>query len=83
MGANCPLGDSDLLVLRDQLTALAGAAVRAYRTAKQAGTVIHKMSASSRADVEERAAILEFDAGIPRVHAEQIALAGASRVGRQ
>ena len=76
LGAGCDLDDAALCSLRDQLYALARAAVLAYEPYQTAAA---RLDIAERDDVEERAAILEFDGNVPRLEAETIALAQFSR----
>lgn len=46
-------------------------------------TVVAQLTPAQRSDYEERAAILEFDANIPRVEAERMALVLVLRATRE
>jgi hypothetical protein len=70
VGPSCNLSDSDLELLRDQLNGLADISNAIYR---QKGFM--PVSASTKTEKltnaeSERAAIMEFDAGLPRSEAE-------------
>jgi hypothetical protein len=88
-GADCPLTDLQLLVLRDQLYDLAHVVLDAYkRTGRVAEdlTTLEHLTVDERETVEERAAVLEFEAGMSREIATRTALAlrlnGRSRTRR-
>jgi hypothetical protein len=68
------MGDATIEQLRAQLYALATAVTNLY---------VARESRSQKGDLEERAAILEFDANMPRPQAERIAFAGQKRHRRQ
>lgn len=70
------LTDSELEALRAGLTALASVTVSAYsaRTIVTPAQALSTLSSEERAEAEERAAILEFDAGLSRSAAEQLAV---------
>ena len=70
------MADADVLALRDQLYDLAGVAITmAMRVGKCEADVLDFMEADERVDVEERAAMLEFDAKMSRKEATRAALA--------
>jgi hypothetical protein len=71
------LPDMDLERLRDQMYALASAAIHAFKNVghDSFGSVATELATSERVDVEERAAILEFDGKLSRNAAERLALA--------
>lgn len=66
--------DAELAGLRDQLYSVGLVVSGAYRTQRRQ---LLALEASERAAVEERAAILEFDAKLSRRSAEGVALASA------
>jgi len=70
------LSDSELEALRDQFYAIASVASRAYlaRDASPFRTALLRLSEADRIDVEERAAILEFEGKLCRDLAERQAL---------
>ena len=74
----CALSDHELEALRDQLALLAHAAIDVftYRPAEGVAKtdVLSAMSASETEDYEERAAVGEFEAGLPRDVAERFAV---------
>jgi len=71
LGHDCALDDRALLMLRDQLYALAAVAIAGY--VADAGTTLDALAEADRVDFEERAAILEFDGRMPRPTAERTA----------
>lgn len=68
------LADSDIAALRDQLCQVAGVAIALYASGAKVGKLrgrdlrakLSDFSAAERVQIEERAAVLEFDAKIPR-----------------
>ena len=79
VGPGCGLADADLLEVRDQLYALARVMCRV--DLPQVGVGSPPLSADERTDVDERAAILEFDGKLPRETAERLAI--FRKVGRR
>jgi hypothetical protein len=89
LGDECLLSDADLARLRDDLSAMARFAVAALTSrepvirrarrliASEPGfeDVLNEVSEDVRMDAIERAAIIEFDGGLPRPQAERTALA--------
>jgi hypothetical protein len=79
--ADC-LSDDQILTLRDQLAAFAAVAVDLFGAAQRSpkpsnGLLLAALGAldpNERADVEERAAILEFEGKLSRDQAERLAL---------
>lgn len=72
------MSDEQVLALRDQMYELAGAVVHAWRrTRAGAGDAeaLAAMTPDERGDVEERAAMLEFDGKMSRREATRTALA--------
>jgi hypothetical protein len=68
------ISDDQLRALCDQLYALARVAIVAsVADSGQFGRLVEQVSDPERADIEERAAILEFDAKMPRPQAERLA----------
>jgi len=67
------ISDDQLLLLRDQLYALAKAGIASV--VADVAQALERLHPSDRHEVEERAAILEFDVRMPRVRAESVALA--------
>ena len=78
--AGADLSDADVIALRDQLRAIADCMIDRYKTDREieAGA-LRGLCADARQVVEERAAVLEFDAHLPRRAALQRALASHSR----
>ena len=74
LGDGCSLDDAAVLALRDQMYMLARASCAEYLVDESASLRIAELPDDERATVEERAAILEFDANMPRRLAERIAL---------
>ena len=70
------IDDATLLAVRDQLYALARVVLMAHASTAEA---FGALSEADRLDVEERAAILEFEAKMPRRHAERVALTRRAR----
>jgi hypothetical protein len=71
------LSDAEVVQLRDQLYALAQSAVAAFAQDagdEQEATVLGCLPPAVREAVEERAAILQFDAHLPRGLATRIAI---------
>ena len=82
LGPQCPLSDNELRRVRDELYQLARILVRSYVGCRT--TSFQSLPKDDRIDVEERAAILEFDGKLPRAGAETLAmretLASRSRI---
>jgi hypothetical protein len=82
------LSDAEVLRLRDQLYALAQCAVAAFAedTADEPEkTVLGSFAPDARDEIEERAAIIQFDAHLPRGLATRAAVAArltATKKGR-
>jgi hypothetical protein len=75
------MSDADVLRLRDQMYALAQCVVAAYLVSDAdnvEATVLASLPTDTRDDIEERAAIIQFDAHLPRGLAARAAV--ASRV---
>ena len=68
------LTDIELESLRAGLTALASVTVSAYSARTVVDPALALLSSEERAEADERAAILEFDAGLSRSAAEQLAV---------
>jgi hypothetical protein len=80
LGNGCPLSDLEVEQLRDQLYDLARCVVDlSQMPLNDPERVIAQLPDDERADVEERAAILEFDGGIGRRRAERKAFTEAFR----
>jgi hypothetical protein len=82
LGSDCTLSDEQLAALRDQLRTLADVAVdlvacHAERESQRASVapILRLVPPERREEVEERAAIREYDGGMSRAHAERAALA--------
>ena len=73
------LSDSELEALRKQLYAIAQVGIHARARERQFAQAIAALAEDERADVEERAAILEFDGKLSRDQAERLALSPYSR----
>jgi len=82
LGTDCNLTDSELEQLRRELYALSDVALEAFSAQQRAGTqavsspsngdsCITAIPEAERGDLIERAAILEFDAGLSRPEAER------------
>lgn len=67
------VSDGVLEEFRDQLSAMCPAINRAYQSRLSAA--VSGLGPEERLEVEERAAILEFDAKLSRANAERLALA--------
>jgi hypothetical protein len=80
IGPECTLDDDTVLALRDQLYALAFVARATHRSYEAR---IDSLPEADRLEVEERAAIFEFDAKMPRSQAERLALTRRTRHRRQ
>jgi hypothetical protein len=65
--------DDEVRALRDQLYALAVAVITVSTLHPVGAANDDRLTDDERADVEERAAILEHDGGLPRSAAERIA----------
>ena len=81
LGPDCDLSDQDIERLRDQLCDLATVAIVVHEEQRQAGVVmegnetkLRMIPEDDRDEVEERAAILEFDGGISKQEAERLAV---------
>lgn len=75
VGSDSSLTDTELQQLRDQLYELATVMLQAYDSvARPAILGIAKLSESERIEVEERAAIFEFEANLTREQADRLAL---------
>ena len=78
------ISDSQLEAAREQLYLLARAACAAYASAGLTfDEAVGEVDADERVSLEERAAILEFDANLPRSIAERRALTEKRRHRRQ
>jgi hypothetical protein len=84
LGANCELSDSEIEILRDQLTQFANVAIDL--TQGGAFDAIHstlsgdRRAQEARYEIEERASILEFEAGMSRPLAECVTTAAALKI---
>lgn len=82
LGHVSPESDADLELLRDQLYTLANASLevfssqngRSVKSPEPASSFTAEVSEDERYEVEERAAILEFDGGVDRAIAQKLAL---------
>jgi len=78
------VSDDDLARLRDQFYGIALCVVPAYETSSsdtgEATTALDCLPADAREDVEERAAIIQFDAKLPRGLATRAAVAARMNV---
>lgn len=87
LGRDCLLDDDQLARLRDQfygLTDVITGKLLAHRSGWSAGgfkAALTLLPECEREDVEERAAIIEFDAGLERGQAERKAIQGEIRRG--
>jgi hypothetical protein len=81
LGAECTLDDLAVTRLRDELYALADVVLSSFAGGRQER--LDSLAGPDRDDIEERAAILEFDGGVRRQAAERIALARHPRHRRQ
>jgi hypothetical protein len=82
LGPNCELTDSQIDQLRQELYALAHIALDAHRESTQPAnenSPLEHLPRENREQAEERAAIFEFDAGLPREAAERKAIEGMNR----
>lgn len=79
LGGNSTLSDTALELLRDQLYALADITTsefieqRRENGSENPAEALNQLPIDERDEVEERAAILEIDAGMPRPQAERVA----------
>ena len=77
LGSNCDLSDSELESLRGQLYGLADISIGLFRTKKlslpELEARLSTLSDEERDEWEERAAILEYEAGLDRAEAETLA----------
>ena len=72
LGENCPQADDEVERLQEHLRQLADVVVDlSSMLLKHPERLIAELPDDARGNVEERAAILEFDAGISRRHAER------------
>lgn len=76
------LADADLIAVRDQLYQLAAVVCRFIPVGANGASTPEGTAIVDVSEIEERAAILEFDAGLPRATAERIA-SGPQRNRRQ
>jgi len=76
--ADVDISDARLERLIGQLTAVARATCSAYLQRSGSLTKSGGLNADERVEIEERAAILEFDGKLPRGRAKAIALATAN-----
>ena len=76
LGPSAPSSDEEIEVLRNQLYAVATVWLErgAPRLEPSADSVLGALPEDERADVEERAALMEFDGGASRDVAERMAL---------
>jgi hypothetical protein len=77
LGSSCDLSDVQIEQLRSGMYAIAESVVDAFArdyAGDRAQTALAKVPCSDRDSVEERAAILEFDAKLPRDTATRLAL---------
>jgi hypothetical protein len=72
IGPQCPLSDEELRRVREELYQLATILVQSYIGCRSAA--VGSLPKDYRIDVEERAAILEFDGKLPRACADALAL---------
>jgi len=71
------------MALRDELYALAGVTIDSLCATRRNLTALAAAAQESCECIEERAAILEYDAGFPKLRAEQIAIAQRTRLRRK
>jgi len=76
LGADAPESDQDVEQLRDQLYAIASIWVDGGTRipASPSAGILASLSEDARAEIEERAALMEFDGGLARSLAERAAL---------
>lgn len=76
LGDDAPdLDDAQLLEVRDRLYDLAAVVLKRGRSLEDTTTkAVLALSPSDRHDVEERAAIMQYDGGLTRDQAERLAL---------
>lgn len=76
-GASAGLSDAEIELAREQLYALAHALLRGRKPIQPApfSNIAESIGVDDHADVEERAAIMEFDGRLSRDQAERAALA--------
>lgn len=68
------LSDEQVLELRDRMYDLANVVIAAYKAAPNTAPSLAEVPESDRPDIEERAAIFEFEANLTRMQAERLAL---------
>ena len=73
------ISDDELEATRTQFYTLARTGVRAAIRERRFAQAIAALPEEERADVEERAAILEFDGGLSRDQAERLAFSPYNR----
>jgi hypothetical protein len=84
LGPDASISDEDLLRLRDQMYSLAQVAAALFASASASPAVgrfdkaLMLMPDAEREATVERAAILEFEAGVPRGVAERMAVGAAA-----
>lgn len=97
LGESAPTDDDTLLRIRDNMYALARVVVRQMASQRSGASqritskfdadrfsgVPGQLSDDESEDVRERAAIIEFDAGLSRKKAEHLALSGVVRRRKQ
>jgi hypothetical protein len=82
--AGAGLADTDVVRLRDQLYAIAEIALLQHeRSVAEREAALRLLPADVRDGVEERAAVLEFDAGMTRSTATRTALEAHLRAARR
>lgn len=70
------LSDAELIALRDQLYTLAGVICGAFPASVTRPLAAYSLDGDARVEADERATILEFDAGKPRLAAKRIPFGG-------
>ena len=71
LGPDCKLSDSEIEARRDQLYGLADVSIDVYKSLPASrGSRTQRMRKAKSEAWKERAAIMEFEAGLPRSEAE-------------
>lgn len=85
LGTACAhMSDAEVTRLRDQIYEVAHSifAIHPDSAARVEWSALHRLSSEDREAVEERAAVLEFDAGMTRTQATRTAMASHLKTAR-
>lgn len=81
LGEGCRLSDEQLLKVRDQLYEVARVVAAAFvDDAAYSGGAVRPPDAADLEEIDERAAIMEFDGKLPRQAAERLARLQSKRI---